>query len=148
MANLYLHKGTSNGSTSKLVEQSLTHGHIRNAGHSICDDDDSWKPDKLVVTHLHHQQRRGKPPGDLSCQTFISLSASWLVYSHRQQTAADANFKTAAGVPLHGETLKRKMTLMENLSCLLTNRFSSRSLLKKVQQQRWTEEALPDGSWS
>lgn len=37
----YLHKGTSNGSTPELVEQSFTHGHIRNTGHTICDYDDT-----------------------------------------------------------------------------------------------------------
>lgn len=39
--NTYLHKRTSDGSTAELVEQGFTHGHIRNTGHTICDDDDT-----------------------------------------------------------------------------------------------------------
>lgn len=39
--NIYLHKRTSNGSTPELVEQSFTHGHIRNTGHTVRDDDDT-----------------------------------------------------------------------------------------------------------
>lgn len=39
----HLHKGTGDGATPELIEQSFADGHIRNTGHPVCDDNDAWK---------------------------------------------------------------------------------------------------------
>lgn len=57
----YLHKGTGDGATPELVEQSFTDSHIRHTGHPVCDYNNACNnsenmrllnKDKKLICHL------------------------------------------------------------------------------------------------